>query len=657
MLFIITFQFGIFPTLNNTKSKNSKSAWTHLNLSKDDNLYDVVIFGENPDGIAAAIGSARAGAKTLLIAEGKDLGGSVVERLTNDLEPAIGTRGFLLNKGFFKEIYDKTFKNFTYDDYYKYINTAVNKEKNLSFLFSAALKDVKVENETLKGINIFVDNDIKTIKAQRFIDSTTTGKLLRLCKVPYKSGFEDIGLKDTWPLANVNFIVSGVDPEKIQDRISEEKKQKEEEIAKEKENQVSNQNAGQQENQLEVIIDSTKINSKTTHLKLTDFLQNYECLSVFSKLNKFESFDLKNGYIQISGLGMYGVNFLNEKILKQKQLEAEAECKALVEMLAKDFEEFKKVKIEKIGTLYSNSPIHFEGEFKIGINEALENTYYTDTIAMSAGKLTVNTNNQTTDVLGNSKEFSIPLGCVIPKKIDNLLMTGDKISVSSLVTSTISKMSCRMAIGQAVGAYSVLSINKGMSTRNQYKLKTTEFEKELNDKLTGLGMELPKFEVKNSNVDNWCYKYVRKLNEYGLITGGEYNDYQFSTFAIEGEMTLLLINGASRVAPNKYNLDIDYKLRKYLTDSLLTPEAAASMLIILHGKEVQKWGNYELAMQYGYINKEADARMKKRLLMQELIKRQTFANEEDKVNATFDAALRMEDVYFLVGRNLELYAK
>jgi alkyl hydroperoxide reductase subunit AhpF len=98
-IFFLVYQFGIKPIVGDKISKSTqttsdKSAeWVKSFVPSDGDGYDVIVYGEEPDGIAAAVSSARLGAKTLLLPQGKDLGGVVSHSMLTDLELPFGKGG------------------------------------------------------------------------------------------------------------------------------------------------------------------------------------------------------------------------------------------------------------------------------------------------------------------------------------------------------------------------------------------------------------------------------------------------------------------------------------------------------------------------------------------------------------------------------------
>ncbi len=64
-----------------------------------------------------------------------------------------------------------------------------------------------------------------------------------------------------------------------------------------------------------------------------------------------------------------------------------------------------------------------------------------------------------------SEDYSIPFGCLLPKKIDGLLLSGRNISGSHLAHSNFRIMSVCLALGEAAGTAAALAAERGVECR------------------------------------------------------------------------------------------------------------------------------------------------------------------------------------------------
>lgn len=64
-----------------------------------------------------------------------------------------------------------------------------------------------------------------------------------------------------------------------------------------------------------------------------------------------------------------------------------------------------------------------------------------------------------------NEDYSIPFGCLLPKKIDGLLLSGRNISGSHLAHSNFRIMSVCLALGEAAGTAAALAVERGVECR------------------------------------------------------------------------------------------------------------------------------------------------------------------------------------------------
>ena len=63
-------------------------------------------------------------------------------------------------------------------------------------------------------------------------------------------------------------------------------------------------------------------------------------------------------------------------------------------------------------------------------------------------------------------DYSIPYGCLLPKNVENLLLSGRNISGSHLAHSNFRIMSVCIALGEAAGAAAAISIRDNVKLRD-----------------------------------------------------------------------------------------------------------------------------------------------------------------------------------------------
>ena len=117
---------------------------------------------------------------------------------------------------------------------------------------------------------------------------------------------------------------------------------------------------------------------------------------------------------------------------------------------------------------------HFEGVESLSKDDILEAKLYDNWVVRRAW-FNFDVHNLTgasLDKTGIQKEwkqkndYSIPYGCLLPKNIENLLLSGRNISGSHLAHSNFRIMSVCLALGEAAGTAAALSVTQNKKLRH-----------------------------------------------------------------------------------------------------------------------------------------------------------------------------------------------
>src|SRR6056297_1645286 len=151
---------------------------------------DVIIFGGEPEGVAAACASARSGMNTILIMERENPGGLMTYGALNFLDLNYNKNGKNINKGFFYEWHQMVGGKISFDPQKaeKSFWELLNNEKNIEILNNAELKKITVKDDEIKNIVINKNGIQKTLKADVIIDASQDGKLAAEAGNPYFYG-------------------------------------------------------------------------------------------------------------------------------------------------------------------------------------------------------------------------------------------------------------------------------------------------------------------------------------------------------------------------------------------------------------------------------------------------------------------------------------
>lgn len=182
--------------------------------------YDVIVVGGDPEGVCAAVSSARNGLKTLLIEDDEALGGLMTLGKLNFIDICESRDGSILTQGLFMEFYDavggtafdvETAKQFFYD-------WVVNEENATLKLNTEFVKPV-MDGDAIVGVVVEENGEQATYTASRVIDATVDADVAAAAGAPYTIAGEDIGEKERHMGVTLVFELSGVNWDKVVDYL------------------------------------------------------------------------------------------------------------------------------------------------------------------------------------------------------------------------------------------------------------------------------------------------------------------------------------------------------------------------------------------------------------------------------------------------------
>lgn len=187
------------------------------------NYFDVIVCGGGPSGIAAALATARMGAKTLLIERYGFCGGMATSALVNPwsgqeyTDPITNRNGSLIG-GIFKEVASKMFQRGGFgsalspsafdEELLKHVYDTLLIEAGVDVCYHRYLHSIHKEGTQISGVNVLSKGGTETFYAKNYIDCTGDADLAALAGVPFKLGREEDGLTQAM---TVSFRMGNVD--------------------------------------------------------------------------------------------------------------------------------------------------------------------------------------------------------------------------------------------------------------------------------------------------------------------------------------------------------------------------------------------------------------------------------------------------------------
>ena len=459
--------------------------------------YDVIVVGGDPEGVCAAVSSARNGLKTLLIEDDEALGGLMTLGKLNFIDICESRDGSILTQGLFMEFYDavggtafdvETAKQFFYD-------WVVNEENATLKLNTEFVKPV-MDGNTIVGVVVEENGAQATYTASRIIDATVDADVAAAAGVPYTIAGEDIGEKERHMGVTLVFELSGVNWDKVVNYLEND----------------DNEGTGATEK---------------TAWGYTREGYAYEPKDELMRLRGFNVARQDNGNVLVNALIIFDVDAMSEESKAQGIARAQKELEYIVPYVREHFIGFEDVQLAGTASqLYIRESRHIIGEYQLTIDDVLENRDQWDKIAIVAYPADIQpTAGQTYGtVIGSPDRYAIPFRSIVPLEVENMLVIGRSASYTSLAAGSARVIPVGMAEGEAAGVASAYSLNNAISFRDMSadEAAIADVQKTLKKQ----GAYLDDFEVHEAFMDHWAYPGVKVIRSLGLLDGGYSNDYR-----------------------------------------------------------------------------------------------------------------------------------
>lgn len=438
---------------------------------------DVLVLGSGPAGVSAAITAGREGAKTLLVESCGNVGGIATEGLMSHWTG--NTEG-----GLYEEILERSGECPTAagdgkNDFNGGQRQIINPER-LKTVFMDMLVEAGVdlmlytmasepimEGDTIKGVIVQSKNGREAILAKIVIDATGDGDIAARAGAPYLIGRETDGKMQP---ATLMFKVAGVDVERgvfpggFEDHAMIP--------ASEIPLLQGSEKAGTEE-----MYDIQKLGEQALPKPAGHVLLYRTTLPGVVTCNM-------TNCIGIDGTKTEDLTRATYNCRKQMEL---------IEGFLRDYVPgFEHCYIISSASLIGvRETRHFKGEQTITEQDILEARVFEDWVVTKASfnfdvhNLTGNGLDETGSqkTFRQKKGYTIPYGCFVPLKVENLYLAGRNISGTHMAHSNFRVMPICANMGQAVGVAAVVCVKSGKSPR-ELAAKTVQ------DRMKELGVTL-----------------------------------------------------------------------------------------------------------------------------------------------------------------------
>lgn len=574
-------------------SPDAAAAVMHLEilLKKSDvkDSYDLVVVGSDPEGIAAALSGARNGLSTLLVDTRPELGGLMTQGWLNSIDINYGPDGEILNKGIFEEFFTMVGgQSFDVGRARQVFNLLVNRERNLDVLLgvrkiapvTGTAADGEAYRKAVAGIAVSGPGGAyRLIDARRVIDATQDADLAAAAGVPYSLGMADFGRGGRFMAVTLVFKLANVtdaDWRRLRRALNR---------------------------------DGTR-ESGSTDVSAWGFGEEMYSYVPADKSIGTRGLNLgrqRDGTVLVNALKVYGVNPLDPASRERARRKALAEIPRAVKYINAKIPGLERATLAGAAPeLYIRESRHIYGEYRLTIDDVLENRDFDDRVAFGSYPVDIQASGPEPEfsgmVVGTPEQYAIPFRCLVPLEVENLLVVGRSASFDSLAHGSARVIPVGMAAGEAAGAAAALSLRKGKTFRQMSASETDMAD--LQGKLKQQGMDLEPFgdRYKPDIVNDPRYEAVKFVRRMGLVRAGYDNDYLLDEPMIEACFGTVL-----STAVRQSGAELEEMSASSLREDVLRVADAASILCRCLGRQMPRDEAYEYLKDAPFWNSYVDA--------------------------------------------------
>lgn len=398
--------------------------------------YDVIVVGSGPSGMAAAVSAGRRGAKTLLIEYNGRVGGISTSGLMSHWTGSVNSHLYeeILQRAADKNYFNNGERTIHIDPEMLTITyMEMLEEAQVDLLLYTLVCDVIMDEQTLKGVICENKSGRCAYTAKVIIDCSGDGD------VAYKSGASYfLGRESDAKMqpATMMFKVGGVDMHRAALPGS-----------------------------FETTVDTPKGELQSLAKQILPGDAGHVLLYPSTI----------PGIVTCNMTNVTGIDGTKAESLTRAEVECRKQMIPIVNFLREYVPGYENCYIISAASLMGiRETRHFHGLYTLTEKDILEARLFEDWIVRDA-YFNFDVHNITgsgLDETGVQKHFtqkkgySIPYGCLVPEKVDGLLLSGRNISGTHMAHSNFRVMPICVGIGEAGGIAAALAIRKGCQVRS-----------------------------------------------------------------------------------------------------------------------------------------------------------------------------------------------
>ena len=399
--------------------------------------YDVIVAGSGPAGTAAAVMAGRMGAKVLIIEWNNAIGGISTSGMmshwtgsvTSPMYTEILQRSADMNEGEQKG----KIQQFINPENLKTVYLDMLKDANVDVLLYTFVCGVVMEGDQLTGVITESKSGRRVFRSKVVVDGTGDGDVAAFAGVEYHKGRESDGKMQPTTLM---FKVAGVDMSRA------------------------------------VLLGSFESTYLTEKGELQALAKEHIPYPA-GHLLAYKS--TLPGIVTCNMTNCTDIDGTKAEDLTRAEIVCRSQMPAIVKYLREFVPGFENCYIISAGSMMGvRETRHFKGVYTLNENDILTAKVFDDWVVRGA-HFNFDVHNMTgsgLDATGVQKKwaqpkgYTIPYGCLVPEKINGLLLSGRNISGTHIAHSNYRVMPICVGIGAAAGVAAATAIKKGVQVRD-----------------------------------------------------------------------------------------------------------------------------------------------------------------------------------------------
>jgi hypothetical protein len=417
--------------------------------------YDVTVIGGGVSGVMAAVAAARLGAKVLLVEQYSFLGGSLTSMGVGPMMSFHNPAGEQVVRGLPQELVERLMASkgspghvpdtTTYcstvtpfdSEELKLALEVMATESGVDILFHTKLAEVTVRDNRIESVKICNKSGLTKLHSNYWVDASGDGDLAFQAGVPYVFGRSQDNKAQPMTM---NLKVGNVQRQALLEYV------------------FANPHNFQFENGQAIGLERLK--NKASSISLCGFISQWQEAKEKGEISIprdnvlfFET--ASQGTFIFNTTRIHGFNVTIPTELSLAEMEGRRQCRELFYFLRKYCPGFEScLRMDSSSQIGVRESRHIQGIYELNEKDLLEQFPFDDVIALGGYPIDVHSpdgGDTATTAIPHTGAYSIPLRCLLPQKIGNLILSGRNLSATHSASAAVRVTPIAMAIGQAAG--------------------------------------------------------------------------------------------------------------------------------------------------------------------------------------------------------------